>query len=126
MTRCNNSDTLLQVSLPVYLAGMLKRMKVCSMMQEARLRELKHPGLFPSKPIATCRDWDCLQECEVDTLLHCKVLKGDDSKWGEFVSEVTADADNFIQACAAISRARRVVNAWSHARVILMPTQSGL
>jgi len=119
----------LQVCLPVYMAGCLKRMKVASLMHEAQLRELGHPGLFPSKPVATCKDWDILQECDIDTLRFCKVIRGDDARFSSFVREVTDDAQNYIQVGDAIGDARHVLWLEPRAppvRVVLMPTQHGV
>jgi hypothetical protein len=106
------------------MAGCLKRMKVASLMHEALLCELGHPGLFPSKPVVMCKDWDILQECDIDTLRFCKVIRGHDARFSSFVREVTADAQNYIQD--AIADARHVLHGWNHARVVLMPTQHGV
>jgi hypothetical protein len=94
-------------------------------MHEALLRELGHPGLFPSKPVATCKDWDILQDCNIDILLFCKVIRGDDARFSSFVREVTADAQNYIQVEDATD-ASHVLHGWNHARVVLMPTQHGV
>jgi hypothetical protein len=108
----------LQVGLLVYMAGCLKRMKVFLLMREAHFRELSHLGLFPSNPVATCKDWDRLQECDVDTLRFCKIIRGDDARFSSFVSKISI---HYIQVEDAIADARHKLHGWNHARVVLMP-----
>jgi hypothetical protein len=54
-----------QAGLGLYVANMFKAMKSASMQQEADFQKAGHPGLFPSGPKVSCKEWDILQGLDV-------------------------------------------------------------
>jgi hypothetical protein len=119
----------LQVCLPVYMAGFLKRMKVASLMHKALLRELGPAARSPwSLPVKARRDVQGLghSASDIDTVWFCKVIRGNDARFISFVREVTEDAQNYIQVEDAIADAVHALHGWNHVRVVPMPTQHGV
>ena len=65
----------LQVSLPIYVANMLKSLKARSKQADFDLALMGHPNAFPSVPKASASDWTIMQSSRVDTLCHTIAFK---------------------------------------------------
>ena len=56
-----------QVSLPIYIANMLKCLKTRSKQADSDLALMGHPIAFPSLPKASASDWTIMQSFRVET-----------------------------------------------------------
>ena len=64
-----------QVSLPIYVANMLKSLKARSKQADSDLALMGHPNAFPSVPKASASDWTIMHSLRVETLRHTFALK---------------------------------------------------
>ena len=64
-----------QVSLPIYIANMLKSLKARSTQADSDLALMGHPNAFPSVPKASAADWTIMQSLRVETLRHTMAFK---------------------------------------------------
>ena len=64
-----------QVSLPIYVANMLKSLKARSKQADSDLALMGHPNAFPSVPKASASDWTIMQSLRVETLRHTMAFK---------------------------------------------------
>ena len=58
------------------------------MQQEANFEKDGHPGLFPSCPKVSCKEWDIIQGMHVRTLLCTHVVSGKDHEWDIAVGDI--------------------------------------
>ena len=112
-----------QVGLGLYVANMFKAMNSASMQQEADFQKAGHPGLAPSGPKMSCKEWDILQGLDVRTLLGTYVVNGRDNNWDEAVAELCANCTTSSDLLQNLKTVRRTICRTSHARVVLFPTQ---
>ena len=71
------------------MTNMFKAMKSASMQLEEDLAKAGHPGLFPSVPWVSCKEWKHIQGLDPRTLMCTHVVSGTDHEWYIAVAEIS-------------------------------------
>ena len=89
----------------------------------AQLALAGHPNAFPSKPVATCEQWDLLQKMDTRTLLCSHTLHVGGNVWRDTVRGLCSGVSGFVDLMVKMETMQRTIHPTRDTTVLMWPTQ---